>query len=78
MNLKEQIEGMLTNQKCGDKMCPRCGRDTMSEDIYTNALSRHADVYICDECGTDEGFRDFANCVLPFEEWAIIKNGTSV
>lgn len=75
---KEQIEEMLKDQKCGDKICPRCGRDTMSENIYTNALSRHADVYVCDDCGIDEGMRVFVDEVLPFEEWAIIKNDTSV
>lgn len=78
MITKEQIEKMLTEQECGDKTCPRCGRATMSENIYTNALSRHADVYVCDDCGVNEGMRVFTDTVLPFEEWAIIKNGTSV
>ena len=32
-------------------MCPRCGMDTMKEPIHTNALSRSADVYVCDACG---------------------------
>lgn len=78
MNLKEKIEEMLKEQKSSNKICPRCGRETMSEDIYTNALSRHANVYVCDDCGVDEGMRVFTNNILPFEEWAIIKNSTSI
>ena len=31
--------------------CPRCGEDWMKE-LATNALSRVADVYVCDDCGT--------------------------
>ena len=33
-------------------LCPRCGKDTMKPDLHTNALSRHADLYVCDKCGT--------------------------
>jgi len=37
--------------------CPRCGTGTAST---RTALSRYANVYICDECGTDEAIRDAA------------------
>lgn len=40
-----QVNGLLP-------WCPRCGRDTMTPDLLTNALSRKADIMICDECGT--------------------------
>ena len=54
-------------------LCPRCGRATVKPKTATNALSRHADVYVCDECGTDEAIRDFGKVVLPLHEWAIFK-----
>lgn len=50
--------------------CPRCGQDKMShKDPARNALSRFADVYICDDCGTDEALRDFFGCSIPLENW---------
>ncbi len=53
--------------------CPRCGMATVKPKTATNALSRHADVYICDECGTDEAIRDWGGLVLPLHEWALFK-----
>ena len=35
-------------------LCPRCGRRTMKPQLYTNALSRIADIMVCDSCGLDE------------------------
>ena len=35
-------------------LCPRCGRPTMKPQLYTNALSRIADIEVCDSCGLDE------------------------
>ena len=55
------------------QLCPRCGRATVKPKTATNALSRHADVYICDECGTDEAIRDWGAFVLPLHEWAIFR-----
>ncbi|MBQ9256036.1 MAG: gamma-glutamylcyclotransferase [Acidaminococcaceae bacterium] len=51
--------------------CPRCGRPNMKPSTATNALSRHANVYICDECGMDEALRDFTGKAIPLTEWAI-------
>ena len=55
------------------KICPRCGRPTVKAKTATNAWSRHADVYICDECGTDEAIRHFGKIIKPLNEWAIFK-----
>lgn len=54
--------------------CPRCGLDSMADDICRNALSRYAAIQICDACGTDEAIRDASGQMLPFSEWAIAKN----
>ena len=34
--------------------CPRCGLPTMKPKLYTNALSRIADIMVCDDCGMSE------------------------
>ena len=54
--------------------CPRCGRDDMNEDVHRNALSRHADIYICDQCGTSEAMLDFMTNPLPLTQWDCILN----
>ena len=69
---KEDIEKALERQRDGAFRCPRCGRDTMKPKLHTNALSRRADVYICDECGMSEAIEDIpGNFKTPFEYWAL-------
>ena len=53
--------------------CPRCGLAKMKKPIYTNALSRHADIYVCDLCGIEEALMDMNHTQLPLEEWYLIK-----
>lgn len=50
--------------------CPRCGRH-MAENVLHNALSRHEDVYICDNCGTGEAVRDWKLRSLHIDEWFV-------
>lgn len=50
--------------------CPRCGRDTMKKDIFTNALSRVADLMICDECGIEESKLAFMRAPDSLYTWA--------
>ena len=52
--------------------CPRCGHMRMKRDLTENALSRHADIYICSECGENEALRDAENDVLPVVAWYIV------
>ena len=49
--------------------CPRCGADAMKHPITTNALSRHADLYICDSCGTAEALLAFMGQIYPLHQW---------
>lgn len=67
------IADFARTQADGEHLCPRCGQMAVKDRLVTNALSRHADIYICDRCGTDEAIRDFIGAVLPPEEWAIVK-----
>ena len=54
-------------------VCPRCGKMTVKDRLHTNATSRHASVFVCDICGTDEAIRDLLRNPLPLREWAIAK-----
>lgn len=53
-------------------LCPRCGIRHMNEQPVRNALSRHADVFICDLCGVDEAHRAMMGDVLPLNKWAAV------
>lgn len=50
--------------------CPRCGGE-MHSNLFRNALSRYEDVYICEECGTDEAMRDYFGDATPLTKWDI-------
>lgn len=71
MNKQKTLLDLKAQQLEGKVMpCPRCGGETMKAELMHNALSRHADIYICDACGMDEAFRDKDRNVKPLEDWA--------
>ena len=49
-------------------LCLRCGKP-LNRRFVVNALSRYADVHICENCGMDEALRDACGQVLPMWEW---------
>lgn len=70
---KRKIDAFARIQTDGMLFCPRCGKNTMKDQMTTNALSRHAQIYVCDFCGTDEALRDWAKQPLPLIQWAVAK-----
>lgn len=71
---REVIERLMPLQERGVVMpCPRCGEDKMLEKASMNALSRHANVYVCAFCGMDEAVRDWIGKPLPLNEWALAR-----
>lgn len=68
---RKKIDAFAQLQTDGVHFCPRCGRMSVKDRLHTNALSRHASIYICDDCGTDEAIRDWAHAPLPLKDWAI-------
>lgn len=74
ISAKEKIDAFAKIQTDGTALCPRCGMLTVKERLYSNALSRNADVYICDACGMDEAVREWTGNPLPLKDWAINKN----
>lgn len=74
-NAKKIVEDIKPMQLKGVNLpCPRCGCDVMNDKPARNALSRHADVYICDLCGMDEAVRDMKGDPLPLDEWESVVN----
>lgn len=53
--------------------CPRCGKPAMKDPIHANALSRFADVYVCDMCGMAEALTALTGASPQLRNWAIIK-----
>ena len=54
--------------------CLRCGAP-LAAHLMINALSRYADVQICEACGMDEALRDASHAPLPLTEWDAVKRG---
>ena len=72
--IRKALGNLKARQDAGEHMlCPRCGKDTMKENIHINALSRHADIYICDACGMEEAMLKFMHNPLPLREWACFR-----
>ena len=73
--IQKALADLKARQEAGQHMaCPRCGRDTMKSDLYTNALSREADgIMVCDECGTQEALLAFMQNPMPVEDWAFLQ-----
>ena len=70
---KTIIDAFAKKQTDGTHLCPCCGGMRVKDRLHTNALSRHADVYVCDSCGMDEAVRDMAGATLPLKDWAIAR-----
>jgi len=71
---KQLVESLRPFQEKGERFpCPRCGRNTVHEQILLNPLSRYVNVYICQECGMDEALRDITCSPLPLTEWSMVQ-----
>ena len=58
--MMNRLGDLKARQLKGEHMhCPRCGADTMKDPVHTNALSRVAEIYICDACGSAEAMLAF-------------------
>ena len=69
--MKDRLGDLKARQQKGEHMvCPRCGADTMKAPIHTNALSRVANIYICDACGSAEAMLAFMGQQYPLTSWS--------
>ena len=60
--------------------CPRCGEHSMMTPVTINALSRltrepdDEPVWVCSDCGTDEGYEAlWCKQITPKELWPIVR-----
>lgn len=65
------IAAFKGRQLSGEKMpCPRCGENNMRIPATHNAVSRRADIFICEACGMEEAIYDAqGHNPLPFQYW---------
>lgn len=55
----------------GRRTCPRCGKEKLNPNGARNALSRRADIIICDDCGTAEALNDCCGHPDYMSDWWI-------
>ena len=66
-----RLDDLKARQLAGERMpCPRCGRDVMDDEPLHNALSRHADVFLCSSCGMAEALSDIKQTPMLMSKWA--------
>lgn len=70
---RKTVDAYARKQKNGTRYCPRCGGQTIKPCLAANALSRRANIYVCDACGMDEAVRDWMGEPLPFVDWAVVQ-----
>ena len=73
--IKESLDHLGITRHRG-AFCPRCGCRVDGEYRHQlQALSRRADITICNDCGTAEAVEDFTGKKTPLADWAIVKAG---
>ena len=73
-NLEKRLLDLKARQEKGTyTLCPRCGLPTMKPALHTNALSRIADIMVCDTCGVDEAKLAFMRMPGTLYQWAALQ-----
>lgn len=68
------IRRFAEKQRHGWYLCPRCGFDRMHQKAARNALSRRADIMVCDRCGTEEALEDANKETVSTSSWLVNKH----
>ena len=70
LRIEQKLLRLKAEQEAGRyTLCPRCGRDNMTP-RYTRALSRLADIMVCEQCGMDEAKLAFMRAPGSLYVWA--------
>ena len=75
--VKVSLDHLGKTRQTGPR-CPRCGAKPDCYDHQQQALSRRADIQICNRCGTEEALEDIAwggQQKMQLADWAIVKGG---
>lgn len=72
--IEKRLADLKARQENGTyTLCPRCGLPSMKPKLYTNALSRMADIMVCDTCGVDEAKLAFMGSPGTIYQWAALQ-----
>ena len=72
--MRKAIADLKDRQERGEyTLCPRCGMNSMRPDLYTNALSRAADIMVCSSCGCDEAKLAWMCAPMSLYRWAALR-----
>ena len=77
--VKVSLDRLGKTRQTGPR-CPRCGAKPDCYDHQQQALSRRADIQICNRCGTEEALEDIAwggQQKMHLADWAIVKGAGS-
>ena len=72
--VKESLDHLGKARQTG-ACCPRCGAKPDCYEHQQQALSRRANILICNACGTAEALDDFLGNQTPLADWAVVKAG---
>lgn len=72
--IKESLDHLGKMRQTGP-CCLRCGAKPDCYDHQQQALSRRADIQVCNRCGNIEAMEDFTGNKSPLADWAIVKAG---
>ena len=72
--VKESLDHLGKTRQTGPR-CPRCGAEPDCYDHQQQAISRYAEIMVCNTCGTVEAMEDFLGEKTSLTDWAIVKAG---
>lgn len=72
--VKKSLDHLGKTRHAGPR-CPRCGAEPDCYDHQQQALSRYAEIMVCNTCGTVEAMEDFLGEATSLTDWAIVKAG---
>lgn len=68
-----ELLNKATQKDCASTLpCPRCGHYNMNDRTTRNALSRVAQISVCDACGTEEAMQAANGNILPITSWWVV------
>lgn len=72
--IEKKLVDLRAAQERGEyTLCPRCGKNTMDKVLHRNALSRIADIMVCDSCGMDEAKLAYMNAPESLYTWVALQ-----
>ena len=74
VEVKVSLEHLGKTRQTGPR-CPRCGAKPDCYEHQQQAISRRANIQVCNRCGNIEAMEDFTGNKSLLADWAIVKAG---